>query len=260
MRTRFILFFLLLGGIVFSTKTHAQGPDFNALSAAERAERAEQESLEAAADQAFLYLMDKGHQMFREKRYLTAIRTYEDAAALRPYSVYPPVIIRDIEISMKDTLNTLRKKEAEEIDTAEKQRTRPELPDREKIMEEFRQKEAERQKKAAQWESQQRKQLARHRELKKDEEGEKREIKEFSGSDVRNASLDEFQESLAQDYNEGITQRSYEEGNRKITERVVVKNNKGNIYKLVEHAWGGKFYFKNGTPISEESWKQETQP
>lgn len=260
MRTKIILIFLLFAGLVASTSILAQGRDFSELSASERAERAEKESLEAAQDQAFLFLMDKGHQMFSEKHYLKAIRAYEDAGALRPNNVYPPVIIRDIEISMKDTLNTLRKKEAEELDSTKQQRTKPELPDREKIMEEFREKEAERQQKAAQWESEERKQLARHRELKKDEEGEKRELDDYSGSDVRDASLEEFQESLAEEYNEGVTQRSYEEGNRKITERVVVKNNKGNVYKRVEHAWGGKFYFKNGTPISEESWKQETQP
>lgn len=260
MRNKTLLIFLLFAGVFASTSALGQGRDFSELSASERAERAEKETLEAAQDQAFLYLMDKGHEMFREKRYLKAIRTYEDAGALRPNNVYPPVIIRDIEISMKDTLNTLRKKEAEELDSAKEQRTKPELPDREKIMAEFREKEAERQQKAAQWESKERQQLARHRELKKDEEGQKRELGDFSGSDVRDASIEEFQESLAEEYNEGVTQRSYEEGNRKITERVVVKNNKGNIYKRVEHAWGGKFYFKNGTPISEESWKQETQP
>lgn len=260
MRYKLILNFLLLCGFAVSITTQAQGRDFSELSASERAERAEKESLEAATDQAFLYLMDKGHQMFREKRYLKAIRTYEDAGALRPNNVYPPVIIRDIEISMKDTLNTLRKKEAEELDSTKQQHKKPELPDREKIMAEFREKEAERQQKAAEWENEERRQLARFRELKKDEEGEKRELDDFSGSDVRDASLEEFQESLSEDYNEGVTQRSYEEGNRKITERVVVKNNKGNMYKRVEHAWGGKFYFKNGTPISEESWNQETQP
>lgn len=260
MHTKLVLIFLLIAGFINPTSTSAQGRDFSELSASERAELAKKESLEAARDQAFLYLMDKGHEMFSEKHYLKAIRTYEEASALRPNNVYPPVIIRDIEISMKDTLNTLRKKEKEEIESGAQERARPQLPDREKIMEEFRQKEAERQKKAENWESGERSKLARHRELKKDEEGEKLEIADQSGRDVRNASIEEYQAELAKDYNEGVTQRSYEEGNRKITERVVVKNGKGNMYKRVEHAWGGKFYFKNGTPISEESWKQETQP
>jgi hypothetical protein len=258
------LYNLLIVAITFFVFGSLQGQttdtEFSKLSAKERSEIAQKETMEAARDHAFLYLMDQGHQLFVEKRYLESVRKYEDARALRPRNVYPPVIIRDIELSMKDTLQLLREKEKEEKPETPSARKEPELPDREKIMEEFRKKEAERQKKVDEWESSQRRYMARERALKEEEDQEQQELGKFKGRDVREASVEELQEELAREYSDGVTQRSYDDGQRKITERVVVRKGIGNAYKRVEHPWGGKFYFKNGQPISEETWNQETQP
>lgn len=72
-------------------------------------------------------------------------------------------------------------------------------------------------------------------------------------------SLSEIQEELAAEYYDGITEETFTDGNRTITKRVVVKDGKGDEYRKVKHGWGGVFYFKNGTSITERVWKAETE-
>jgi len=236
--------------------------DFKKLSAQERSAIAEREMLEAARDFDFLRLMDEGYALFVQKHYLKAIRKYEVARDLRPYNVYPKVIITDIELSMKDTLQMLREKETEAERTADRfeRKPPPELPNREKEMKEFDEREKERLKNVDKWEQNQRRQVADQVALKKDEDDKKLTLQPLTGQDVPVASIEDLQKELGKLYSEGITQRSYDEGNRKITEHIVVKNGLGNEYKRVEHAWGGKFYFKNGSSISERVWQEETRP
>lgn len=248
---------ITIAAMLFAAQAWTQTDPMKGLSAKERAERARQEQMEASQDDQFLLLMDSGHSLFRAKKYLKSIHSYEQAGQLRPLNVYPPVIIRDIELSMRDTLQVLREQEA----IAEKQnevRERPELPDREKEMEEFHEKEKERQKNVEKWEDQQRRQLAHQRALKKDQDEKQRDLVDKRGNDVGSASVEELQKDLAEQYSQGVSQRTYNDDQRVITERIVVKGDKGNEYKRVEHPWGGKFYFKNGSPISEETWNQET--
>ncbi len=247
--------FFFLGAL-----TVAAQPDLSGFSAKERAEIARQEQFEAATDRNFLNLMDQAHDLFVRNEYLKSIRKYEEAGALRPMNVYPPVKIRDIELAMKDTLKILRQREKEEqSDTSQSSvAEKPQLPNRQKEMDEFEQKEQERRQKAEDWEESQRRQMAHQRALKKEQEEESMELSDQDGTDVPQTSIEEFQLDLAKQYNSGVTQRTYQDGQRSITERIVVKGDKGNEYKRVEHPWGGKFFFKNGTPISEETWNQET--
>lgn len=257
----FRLYSLVLIALLTSQLSFAQ-TDFKKLSAQERSAIAEREMLEAARDSDFLRLMDEGYSLFVQKHYLKAIRKYEVARDMRPYNVYPKVIITDIELSMKDTLQTLRENETEEERTADRYERKPlpELPNREKEMKEFDEREKERLKNVDKWEKNQRRQVADQVELKKDEDDKKLELQPLTGQDVPVASIEDLQKELGKQYSEGITQRSYDEGNRKITEHIVVKNGLGNEYKRVEHAWGGKFYFKNGSSISERVWLAETRP
>tara|TARA_B100000508_G_scaffold140888_1_gene144055 strand:- start:519 stop:2540 length:2022 start_codon:yes stop_codon:yes gene_type:complete len=53
--------------------------------------------------------------------------------------------------------------------------------------------------------------------------------------------------AIAQEYPEGVTEEIYMKGNKEITERVVVKDGRGDIYWKVKHPWGGIYYFKNNT-------------
>lgn len=70
---------------------------------------------------------------------------------------------------------------------------------------------------------------------------------------------EEFLQALARLYPQGVTEEVYMEGNVKITRRIVVAENTGAEYKMAEHSWGGKFWFKNGVPINESIWNTETR-
>jgi len=56
---------------------------------------------------------------------------------------------------------------------------------------------------------------------------------------------------------EGVTENSYKLGNKMITERKVTVGNKVNTYKKVVSKTA-IYYFKNGTSITETTWKMET--
>lgn len=70
---------------------------------------------------------------------------------------------------------------------------------------------------------------------------------------------EEFLQALAKLYPQGMTEEVYMEGNVKITRRIIVEGNSGTEFKMSEHPWGGRFWFKNGTPINESIWNTETQ-
>lgn len=69
---------------------------------------------------------------------------------------------------------------------------------------------------------------------------------------------DEFVDELAQKYPQGVTEEITKEATKTITTRIVVKGNQGDEYRKVVHNWGGKFFFKNGEPISEFIYNTET--
>ena len=61
----------------------------------------------------------------------------------------------------------------------------------------------------------------------------------------------------AEDLEEGVQERSYEEGNKMVIERTVKRGNKVDIYRKVISKTG-KYYFKNGKSITVTTWKRET--
>ena len=193
-RKLFRLFYLVLITLLISQLAYAQ-KDFKKLSAQERSAIAEREMLEAARDSDFLRLMDEGYSLFVKKHYLKAIRKYEVARDMRPYNVYPKVIITDIELSMKDTLQTLRENETEEERTADRYERKPlpEMPDREKEMKEFDEREKERLKNVDKWEKNQRRQVADQVALKKEDDDKKLELQPLTGQDVPVASIQDLQ-------------------------------------------------------------------
>ncbi|MGB0403590.1 MAG: hypothetical protein ACPGEG_05785 [Salibacteraceae bacterium] len=62
-----------------------------------------------------------------------------------------------------------------------------------------------------------------------------------------NMNEPEVFKKIALEYPEGVTEETYMKGNKKITERVVVKDGKGQIYSKIVHPWGGVYYFKNSS-------------
>lgn len=256
--TRFIsLFSTIL--LLSSTALFGQ-ENFAELSSKERINIAEKEESEAKNDTKFQSLMQEGHLLFKDKHYLKAIHSYEKAQDRRPYNVYPKVIIADIELSMKDTLQTLRAAERaealkEELEKAEKP---AEIKKEEKSENPEPESEKERREKQEKWENQERAKLERQRELEKQRENEKPAETQMAG-DVVKLSTEDFKKDLGQKYPDGITEEMTTEGNKTIIKRIVVSNNVGNEYKKVVHGWGGVFYFKNGEAVTDRVWIQETE-
>jgi hypothetical protein len=85
-------------------------------------------------------------------------------------------------------------------------------------------------------------------------------VKETVKPELEPVKVDKkLQERLASEYKDGITETTFKEGNKDIVQRIVVKDGLGNEYRMVKHPWGGVFYFKNGTSITERVWEEETK-
>lgn len=226
-------------------------PDLSSMSGRQRIQAAEKEQLEASADGEFQSLMDRGHELFREKQYLKAVRMYERAKEKRPLNVYPKVKITDIQLSMQDTLDFLAAEE-KRTDDADRRgdRVRSDRPDRPEESKE------ERLKKIDDWERKEREKLEQDR---KRQSSPDTPPVSGSGGDVKKVSLEEYRKELAEKYPSGITEEVSTEGNKTIVKRIVVREGRGNEYKRVEHGWGGVFYFKNGDAVTERVWKSETE-
>ena len=80
--------------------------------------------------------------------------------------------------------------------------------------------------------------------------------KEVKEEDYSN--IEEFKNELARKYPPGLTEEVIHEKGRVITRRIIVVDNRGDEYKFIKYNWGGKYYFKNGKPITELSWTKNT--
>ena len=67
-----------------------------------------------------------------------------------------------------------------------------------------------------------------------------------------------FLSELVLTYVEGVTEESFNDGNKKIIRRVVVMDGMANDYKMVLQPWGARYYFKNGLSITKSLWDVET--
>jgi len=224
------------------------------LSAKERIRVAENEKIEAATDIAFQQHMSDGHSYFSKKHYLKAIHSYQKAAEVRPFNVYPKVKISDIELSMKDTLELLRAAEKEkpeqpliEQNRNETEKAEPKLPETPE----------ETMTRLDNWEQKEREKRKAEREKKEGRIEEPQLIR--TTGDVPILTKEEYRIELGKSYPNGITETISKEGNKTITTRIVVKSKTGDEYKKVEHEWGGIFYFKNGDAVTERTWEKETQ-
>jgi hypothetical protein len=244
---------LILSSIFVFGIANAQ-EDLKNLSGKERIRIAENEKIEAATDVEFQQYMSTGHDMFSDRHYLKAIRSYEKAAEVRPYNVYPKVKITDIELSMKDTLEILRAAEKEDIKQEKPKPKEPEVAEAEQKLPETQKETIARLDK---WEEKERQKMEAQREKEKAKTEQPQPNKTESG-DVQAMSIEDYREELAEIFPSGITETVSEEGNKVITKRVVVHEGKGDEYKKVVHNWGGVFFFKNGDAVTERVWNLET--
>lgn len=250
-RLKFILFVF---AVITANLSLAQ--DFASLSPKERIALAEREEEDAARDEAYMQLMQQGHQLFKERHYLKAIQKYQLAGNRRPFNVYPKVIIADIELSMKDTLATLRAaenkaKESKPVDSNPPQ----EFENQPKPVDIPKETPEQRLAKVNEWEAQERK---KREDARQNEQTVPAPMTETS-LDVPKMSTADYQKELGSKYPSGITEEIYTLGNKTITRRIVVADGVGNDYKKVVHNWGGVFFFKNGEAVTERVWAQDTQ-
>ncbi len=93
-------------------------------------------------------------------------------------------------------------------------------------------------------------------ELKPSDEYPKNRLKEI---DILIANEALFKNELAKKYPVGVTEEKTKEGNVDVTRRIVVIGNKGVLYEKKETNFGAVYYFKDGTPITEQEFKKNTE-
>ncbi|MFQ5334623.1 MAG: hypothetical protein ACE5DN_00970 [Flavobacteriales bacterium] len=165
-------------------------------------------------------LISQADELFKSLKYKEAEVKYKKASEMKPFAEYPKRKLVEISTALADRI---AQKKAEE----------------------------ERKKRLAMLEEQRR----RNQEIaNKVNEGNDNQQEEISSEEA------EFMQQLAREYPQGITEISTQEGSQTILKRIVVAGNKGYEYKRVVHSWGGRFYFKNGHPITELVWQKETAP
>ncbi|MFH1003877.1 MAG: hypothetical protein V1781_00010 [Bacteroidota bacterium] len=83
------------------------------------------------------------------------------------------------------------------------------------------------------------------------------EQKKFSV--LEKEKMSKYQLDLRNKYSPGITEEEYNEGRKTILRRIVIKDNFAGVYIKVIHSWGGIYFFKDGAPITETSFENETK-
>ncbi|MCC7514494.1 MAG: hypothetical protein IT212_07360, partial [Bacteroidia bacterium] len=68
------------------------------------------------------------------------------------------------------------------------------------------------------------------------------------------ASLPVFEDK---DYAEGLTEETIDESNRKIYRTIIKKSNTTDVFSKVVYNWGGVYFFKNTTSMSESNYNNE---
>lgn len=69
----------------------------------------------------------------------------------------------------------------------------------------------------------------------------------------------QYTNELAKKYPQGVTEEIVKEGNVKVTRRIVVQGNKGDLYVKKETSFGAVYYFKNEAAISEGEFNKNTE-
>jgi hypothetical protein len=280
--------FLIALALLSQTDTLAQ-TGFTTLPAREKTRLAQEEDLSSEKDPAFQNLMETGMIYFESNKLDEALSSFEAAGKLRPLNVYPPVMIEDVRLAM--TMYVEPKKEE-----PKKEETKPSKPENESTADTrvaiMYEKEMAKVKKGTPPKPKEKnpdKEPLKN-EVKRDAEGmvifDSGHTKEAKSEDVKlkderikgevkpnvdtikpivepnkiekvPMSEKEIQAELGATYPDGMTEKKFKEGNKEVIQRVVVKDKVGNEYRMVKQTWGGVFYFKNGTSVTQRVWDEE---
>ena len=94
--------------------------------------------------------------------------------------------------------------------------------------------------------------------LKPKEETPATKIKEVDAL-MESEKRSQYTNELAKKYPQGVTEEVSKEGNNKITKRIVVKGNTGDMYVKKETSFGAVYYFKNEATITEAEFNKNTE-
>ena len=94
--------------------------------------------------------------------------------------------------------------------------------------------------------------------LKPKEETPANKIKEVDVF-IETEKRSQYTNDLAKKYPQGMTEEISKEGNAKVTKRIVVKGNTGDMYVKKETSFGAVYYFKNEAAISEGEFIKNTE-
>ncbi len=94
--------------------------------------------------------------------------------------------------------------------------------------------------------------------LKPKEETPAAKIKEVDAL-IEKEKQSQYTNELAKKYPQGVTEEISKEGNAKITKRIVVKGNTGDLYIKKETSFGAVYYFKNEATITEAEFVKNTE-
>lgn len=84
-------------------------------------------------------------------------------------------------------------------------------------------------------------------------------VTEQIGSSNERTDKAKYQNELGKAYPEGVTESTEQKDRKKITKRIVVKEQVGSEYKQIKYDWGGTYYFKNGESVGPYIWQYETR-
>ena len=232
---------LLIVGNSFAQKTDA----LEGLSGKAKAKKLKQEEREAKKDGEYQAIMNEAHDLFANNQFNEALELYNKAHERRPLNQFPKVKIDDVKLAMENW------EEPEEVEekAPTQENVLPEDNTEERIEEAYKN-EIEKAETVVKEEVPA--PVERKPEKEKKEENT---IKPAKNEEIlEKKSTAEIREELADEKEDGVYEKTYMDGKKNITERLVVKDGKGDLYKRVIHPWGGVFYFKNYVSVTQNTW------
>jgi len=223
--------------------------------AAEEAARQQAEAERIERDNKYQEAITRANTAFNGEQYEEAKSGYEEALTIKPNEAYPQSKITEIE----SILAELERRKQEELLAQQRQAEQEakyngfiETADKALAGEEY-DNARENYESALQVKPEDPYAKAQIKKVVELIEAERKRLAAASANDT------EFNTELARNYPQGRTERTYDEGNKKVTQIIIVEGNRGDEYIFEKYSWGQEFYLKNGKRYNKTNWLQETR-
>lgn len=237
---------LLVFGMVCAAQ--AQDKSLDGLSGKAKAKALKQEEKAAKKDVEFQALMSEAHDLFSSHQFDEALALYERAHERRPLNQFPKVKMEDVKLALANYVEPEEEEEKQPEQTAlPPPISQPE--DQEERVQKAYEKELER----ANADVDPQVNLPPPPVEDKQEAPKTMTVKSERPEVM---TVEELRTSLGEEYEDGVHEKTFEEGKKVITERIVVKDGKGDFYRKVVQPWGQTYYFKNYKSASQYTWDQ----